>query len=97
LTGLENRLKFEVATLTVVRAGLGAVVELPIDDYPLLLAFPIFTAPTFLVPATNEGEISLSGMATIRFGPSPEQVVARLGANEIRIVQDGYKSSNSRK
>jgi hypothetical protein len=74
--------------LTVIRRGVEEVLDLPAKDYPILLHFPTFAPPGFLSPGGYDSGIRLSGIHTVAFGPSPEEVAQRLGATSIILTQE---------
>lgn len=90
--GLRSRRKHEGApptyALTVVRGGVREVVHLPRDEYPVLLHFPTFPVPRALTGAEGVG-IELSGVLTLSFGRSPDQVRDDLGAQEVIVTTAG--------
>ena len=63
-------------------------IELPISEYPILLSFPIFSAPAFLAPSGYERGIRMKGLATVSFGIDPKKVLSRYGASEIVTTSD---------
>jgi hypothetical protein len=65
-------------------------IELPLDEYPILLHFPIFSPPAFLSPSGYTKGINISGIATISFGPNPKTVLSKIGATAILATGD-YK------
>lgn len=74
--------------LTIVRGGVEELVELPLDQYPILLHFPIFPPPQFLTGKQSPG-IAVSGVHSILFGPLPEEVLRRLGGQKIIFSPPG--------
>lgn len=68
--------------LTVVRSGVTEAVQVPIEQYPILLHFPTFSLPRFLTGQDGSG-IEVTGVASVLFGPRPEEVARRLGAQSI--------------
>ncbi|MGZ7077078.1 MAG: hypothetical protein ACXVJL_13855, partial [Candidatus Angelobacter sp.] len=82
---LKSRTKYKRAPkqypLTIVKDGVEQQVELAIEDYPILLHFPLFTPPSYLVPGSKG--IGLIGVSTVSFGPDPKAVAKRLGADHI--------------
>lgn len=74
--------------ISVVRAGEKSTIHLSIDEYPILLMFPIFALPGSLFPSGSQHGITHKGHATVSFGPKPEEVAARLGADQISIEQE---------
>lgn len=74
--------------LTVVKGGQEINIEVPIADFPILLHFPIFAPPGYLDPSGYKNGIRVSGVATISFGPRPEEIAKKLGVEKISINQD---------
>ncbi|WP_306532488.1 hypothetical protein [Geobacter sp.] len=73
--------------ITIERNHKEEVIELPIEEYPILLHFPIFPPPAFLEPDGYTNGIRVTGVATISFGPSPEEVGKNYGATSISLNQ----------
>ncbi len=71
--------------LIVTRKGKEKIVGLPLDEYPVLLHFPILSTPGYFFPKDYEKGVRLTGIATILFGPNPREVAKRLGADAISI------------
>jgi hypothetical protein len=71
----------------VERNGIEETISLPAKAYPILLHFPIFTAPAFVNPEGYTHGIRINGIATVSFGKSPEEVGRALNATEIKIAQ----------
>ena len=86
LRRLRSRKKHQGAPLTgrltVIRDGVSEIVELPIEEYPVLLSFPIFATPRCLTGEHKFG-IDITGVVTISFGPRPEIVGRKLGAQNL--------------
>lgn len=75
--------------VTIEKAGTLQTVELPAAEYPILLFFPDFNPPGLLSPSHYPGiGISVRGHVTISYGPTPEEVMRRLGATKIQISQN---------
>ncbi len=68
--------------LDIIRKGVRETVELQIDEYPVVLHFPVFAPPGLLTGPSRPG-IEITGVVSVSFGPSPQAVLARLGAQEI--------------
>jgi hypothetical protein len=89
--GLKSRRKHKDAPktypITIVKAGNEEIVQLPAEDYPILLHFPIFSPPGLLSPEGYASGIHMVGVATLSFEPKPEEVAKELGATEIRVSQ----------
>ena len=73
--------------VTVVKDGEEVEIELPIQDFPILRHFPIFSPPAVLHPEGYTHGIRISGADTISFGPKPEDVARKLGATTIRLSE----------
>lgn len=85
---LRSRSKFHGAALTgrveIVRAGISETVELPLHQFPILLHFPTFERPGFLVSRDVIG-VNITGITSISFGADPTDVLRSLGAESIRL------------
>jgi hypothetical protein len=86
LRRLRSRKKHQGAPLTerltVIRDGVSEIVDLSIEQYPVLLSFPKFATPRFLTGEHKFG-IDITGVVTISFGPRPETVGSQLGAQKL--------------
>jgi len=74
--------------LIVVRGKVEEAIELPLEEYPLLLHFPVFAPPTSISGEAEVQGIQIRGIATIGFGQDPEEVKRRLGADDIKVTQN---------
>jgi hypothetical protein len=76
--------------LKIDREGVVETVEVPLDKYPVLLHFPMFAPPREL---SGEGEpgITLSGVASVLFGPSPEEALRQLGGGRLVLESPPYQ------
>ncbi|PIV06480.1 MAG: hypothetical protein CO013_06745 [Syntrophobacterales bacterium CG_4_8_14_3_um_filter_58_8] len=74
--------------VTVVRNGKEEVVQLKVDELPILLHFPLFAPPGYLSEVASNPGISMTGIATVLFGTHPAITGKSLGATEIRISED---------
>ncbi len=90
--GLKSRTKHEEAPkcypLKIIKNGAEQLVELSINEFPIMLHFPIFEPPAYLNPNAYKKGILVSGVVTVSFGPRPEEVARTLGAKSISISQD---------
>jgi hypothetical protein len=68
--------------LQVSREGEWSSVSLPHTDYPLLFEFLVYSPPGFVDPTYVSG-LRLRGQQTFSFGPSPAEVLRRLGAQQM--------------
>ncbi len=93
LRKLKSRSKHEKASSTqkliITRKGNQETVELPLEQYPVILHFPIFSPPGYLFPEGYEMGVRLEGVATILFGPNPKEVAMRIGVDSISIPSAG--------
>lgn len=62
-------------------------VQIPVTEYPLLLQFFVYDVPGCLQPETYGYGLRVRGQMTFSFGPRPEEVLARLGARQVRVSQ----------
>lgn len=74
--------------LTVVRGGVTESIRLPVAEYPILLHFPTYLPVDLSLRAKPVG-IEMRGISTLLFGPSPEVVMKRLGAQSITVRTGG--------
>jgi hypothetical protein len=74
--------------LRVVRDGVEETLDIPIDQYPVLLPMPIFEPPACLSGRPYKSGISFNAIHTLSFGPRPEDAAKRLGFNRIKLTQD---------
>ncbi len=89
--GLKSRTKHEHAPkcypLKIIRNGSEQTVELPVNEFPILLHFPVFEPPAYLNPKNYEKGILVSGVITVSFGHRPEDVARALGVESISLEQ----------
>ena len=87
---LKSRTKHKDAAKTeplmVVKDGKEQTIELPLEEYPILLPFLIFSPPAITFSSEYTNGIRLIGQATISFGPNPEDVLRKFGASQIKIT-----------
>jgi hypothetical protein len=87
LRRLRSRRKHEGAALTasleVIRNGQLEVLQLPLEEFPVVLEFPTFERPGFLIGRNVTG-VNIIGMTAVSFGPSPADLLRSLGAQSIR-------------
>jgi len=75
---------------TLIRASGEEDIDLPLAEYPILLHFPTYGQPGHLSGWSGAG-ITMTGMATVLFGPTPEVVAQKHGAREIRFTKSPMK------
>jgi hypothetical protein len=89
LRGLQSRRPNEAPKsykLTLLRKGNEESIDLPADEYPILIHFPVFPVPGFLTGTIQAGAITAKGLHVVSFGLSPEAVGRRFGATGIRVT-----------
>lgn len=75
--------------LTLVRNREEQTIARKVEDYPLLVHFPLFDPPAYVTRSTEyKGGITISGIATIRVGPHPDDVARSLGATQLKLTTD---------
>lgn len=82
--------------LSVIQGEKVKKIQLPLKEYPILIHFPMFSPPGFIAPTDYTTGITLTGVATILFGPQPEEVAKRLGVTEIMHNQNYYPAAFAR-
>jgi hypothetical protein len=89
---LKSRTKHKEAPktypLTIIRGAQEVLVSLLPKEYPILLPFPVFSPPAVLDPQGYREGIRVKGIATISFGPRPEEVLKKHRAEHIQIARD---------
>lgn len=100
LRQLKSRRKHREAPKTehliIKKDGKEQNIELPLEDYPILLHFPVFPIPAYLGLWQYVSGIQISGIMTVSFGPRPEMVMSKLGASQIKMTQDPQPISFAR-
>ena len=79
-----------VQRVTLIRESGEEEIDLPLADYPILMHFPIFAQPGYLIDRFGTG-ITMTGIVTVLFGPTPETVALKHGAREIRFPHSPMK------
>jgi len=72
----------------ILKDGRESDLQMPIEEVPILLSFPLFTPPAFFSPAEYEHGIRVTGVITISFGITPEEAARKLGAEKIILNQN---------
>lgn len=70
--------------LIIVRGGVEETVELPLEQYPILVPFPDFEPPRLAVGGQLKQGIGVAGHVTISFGADPVSVCRDMGATSIK-------------
>jgi hypothetical protein len=63
-------------------------VKLSLSEYPILLCFPVFSPPGFILPSGYEKGIRIRGLVTISFGADLRKVLLKYGGTEVVMKQD---------
>ncbi len=88
LSGIRSRRPGDAPStypLTIVRNGVTKEVQLPVEEYPVLLPMPIFKPPGYLTGEAQGTGINVIGIDTLCFENNPQDVGKRLGASEIKV------------
>lgn len=95
---IQSRNKHESApnkySLVVERNNEIETIEVPLNDYPILVTFPIFSVPGYLKDDKRTKGILLDGSATISFGTHPEDVIKKFNATRLVIKPAGDKPTD---
>jgi len=75
--------------LIIERNGGKSTISLPVEDYPILLHFPLFAPPAHISPEGYKSGIRLSGIASVSFGKRPDVVMKTLNATSLSIPSEG--------
>jgi hypothetical protein len=90
--GLRSRSKHADAPRTqrlkLSRGGENEIVDVPVGEAPKILHFPIFAPPRLLTGESGSG-IKITGIVSVLFGPSPEEVLRRLGGQQVDLESAG--------
>lgn len=70
--------------LVIFRNGKEETVDLPLDKYPILVAFPDFTPPRLALGGATKAGIDVVGITTVSFGANPTAVLQELGATSLK-------------
>lgn len=74
--------------LTIMHGDEEEPLELPLNEYPILLHFPIFPVPGYLEHSDYVRGIKLVGTRTISFGPRAEDVVRKYKGTGLKVTQN---------
>ena len=80
--------------LVVERNNEIETIEVPLDEYPILVTFPIFSVPGYLKNDKSTKGIYLDGIASVSFGTDPKEVIKKYGANRLVIKPAGDKPTD---
>ena len=69
-------------------------IEVPINDCPILVPFPVFSVPAYLTDKEATKGITLEGYLTISFGIKPDEAMKKYGAQRIIIEPLGDKPTD---
>lgn len=88
---LKSRSKHRDAPKTfpmyVEKSGVLELIELPIDELPIILHFPLFAPPAYISGAPLKAGIDVSGLATVHFGQTPREVANAHGTLKLQFEQ----------
>lgn len=78
----------QTVPLSVTVNGQKRNVQVPVNEAPILLAFPTFEEPSYFTG--GDPKLKLNGTATGSFGVDPEEFARKMGAEEIQIISSNY-------
>tara|TARA_R110001599_G_scaffold188304_2_gene382733 strand:+ start:175 stop:969 length:795 start_codon:yes stop_codon:yes gene_type:complete len=88
---LQSRRKHSFAPkdfpIKIVRNGVEKQIRLPVNECPILLHFPVFTAPRILTSVEKKSGVELRGVDTISFGQNPKDFLLKHKAESILTNQ----------
>jgi hypothetical protein len=94
LHGFQSRSKHEGAarrqSVPILRDGVQHEVQIPLEEAPIMLYFPEFAPPGIVTGKSGTG-IDLTGVASVCFGPDPEEFARKLGAEGITLESPPYE------
>jgi hypothetical protein len=82
--------------LSILQNGEIKDIQVPLKEHPVLIHFPVFSPPGYLAANEYTSGITLTGVATILFGPRPDEVAKKLGVTEIMHNQSYYPAGFAR-
>ncbi len=77
----------------IVRKDKETEISVPIDEAPIIIQFPIYSAPEYFAHKDSVKGINIRGIATVCFGEMPEEILRRLNANSISFTQSEKPTS----
>jgi hypothetical protein len=93
ITNIQSRTKYKgvpkTVSFRVTINGKEQKIEVPRDEAPILLAFPTFDEPTYLID--GDPTLKLNGLATGTYGVDPIEFAEKLGAESISITSSDNK------
>ena len=75
--------------LSIFRNGEKRQIEVPLEEYPVILYFPVFPPPGYGNEHYKNGIIFM-GVDSICFGPKPEEVAKKYSADELILKERPY-------
>lgn len=75
--------------ITLESDGAEKTIEIPIEDYPILVTFPIFGVPGLLLGKDETHGITMTGHITTSFGCKPEDTLKKYSGSRIAIEPTG--------
>lgn len=86
---LQSRRKHQSAPsaypLTVIRNGVEEIIELPLEQYPILVRFPDFAPARFAIGCESKPGIDVVGIVTVSFGADPTSLPGSLNGTSIKL------------
>ena len=84
----------EIYSLIVEKDNKSESISVPLDEYPILVTFPIFSVPGYLLNEKETKGIKLQGNVSISFGMKPGDVIKKYGATRLVVEPAGDKPTD---
>ena len=81
---------YKTKRILILKNGEKRQIELPLEECPIILYFPVFAQPGYDNEHHKKG-IILIGVHTICFGPKPEEVAKKYGADKLILKERPYR------
>lgn len=75
--------------LTILKDGVKREIKIPLEEYPFILYFPIFTKPGYAMKNYSRG-IDVIGVDHINFGQDPKIIAKKYNADKLIYDRDIY-------
>ncbi|MES2672349.1 MAG: hypothetical protein V4673_18270 [Pseudomonadota bacterium] len=69
--------------LLITQGGVERKIDVPLEEHLVILPLPLYQEPSFIKPYNYKNGIALTGVQTLRFGPSPEDLLKKYAAEKV--------------
>lgn len=70
------------------------LLNIPLDEYPIIVTFPTFAVPGYLLKKEKSSGIKLEGCISILFGTKPDDLMKKYGATGLTVKPVGDKPTD---